>query len=139
MCGYNYRYICGYCLYTLHVYVFYYYSMNPCIYEMYFPVYVLYIMFRKSSVCIYFNCMQFEKFMWHSSVGFWICYSMFCRENESVLWCIVAWHGWSGMLHMTKERKPPIRLMESKTLHESQCLNRFLVVEHKGNSLVNDQ
>jgi hypothetical protein len=29
--------------------------------------------------------------------------------------------------------------MESKTLHESQCVNRFLVVEHKGNPPVNDQ
>jgi hypothetical protein len=65
---------------------------------MYLSVYVLYINFRKSSVCIYFNCMQFEKFMWHSSVGCWVCYSMFRRENESVLSCIMAQPGWSGML-----------------------------------------
>ena len=36
---------------------------------------------------------------------------------------------------LTKVRKPPIRLMASKTLHKSQCVNRFLVVEHKGNPL----
>ena len=44
---------------------------------------------------------------------------------------------WWKML--TKERKRPIRLMEYKTLHKSQCVNRFLVVEHKGNHPVNDQ
>jgi hypothetical protein len=80
------------------IYVYCYFSMNPCIYEMYLSIYVLYIMFRKSSVCIYFNCMQFKKIMLHSSVGFWVCYNMFHRENESILWCIVAQPGWSGTL-----------------------------------------
>jgi hypothetical protein len=47
----------------------------------------LYIIFCKSSVCICFNCMQFEKFMWHSLVGCWVCYSMFHKENKSVLSC----------------------------------------------------
>jgi hypothetical protein len=82
MCGYNCLYIYGYFLYMLHVYVYCYFSMNLCIYRMYLSVYVLYIKFRKSFVCICFNCMQFEKFMWHSSVGCWVCYSMFRRENE---------------------------------------------------------
>jgi hypothetical protein len=68
--------------------------------QMFLSDYVFYIYFRKSSVCIYFNCMQFKKIMWHSSVGLWACYSMFCRENESVLLCIVARTGWLGMLHM---------------------------------------
>jgi hypothetical protein len=40
---------------------------------------------------------------------------------------------------LTKERNPPIRLMESKTLHESQCENRFLVVKHEGNHPINNQ
>jgi hypothetical protein len=66
--------------------------------QMYLYAYVLYIFFRKSFVCIYFNCMQFQKFMWHSSVGCWVCYSMFRRENESVLSCSVPRPGWSGML-----------------------------------------
>jgi hypothetical protein len=69
----------------LHVYVYCYFSMNLCIYEIYLSVYILYIMFHKSFVCIYFNCMQFENFMWHSSVGCWVCYSKFRRENDSVL------------------------------------------------------
>ena len=82
----------------LHVYVYRYFGVNQCIYIMYFFVYILYICFRKSSVCIYFNCMQFKKFMWHSSVGCWVCYSMFRRENESVLSCSMPRHGWMGML-----------------------------------------
>jgi hypothetical protein len=32
--GYNCIYIYGYFLYMLHVYVYSYFSMNPCIYEM---------------------------------------------------------------------------------------------------------
>jgi hypothetical protein len=40
MCGYKCLYIYGYCLYMLHVYVYCYFSMNPCIYEMYLYVYV---------------------------------------------------------------------------------------------------
>jgi hypothetical protein len=40
---------------------------------------------------------------------------------------------------LKKGRKPPIRLMASRTLHESQCLNRCLAVKHKGNYPVNDQ
>jgi hypothetical protein len=53
--GYNRLYIYGYCLYMLHVYVYYYFSLNPCIYEMYLSIYVLYIMFHKSSMYIYFQ------------------------------------------------------------------------------------
>jgi hypothetical protein len=90
MCGYNCLYIYGYCLYMLHVYVYCYFSMNLCIYIMYLSVYILYIMFRKNYVCIYFNRMQFEKIMWHSSVGCWVCYSMFRREKKSVLWSSMA-------------------------------------------------
>ena len=44
---------------------------------------------------------------------------------------------WWKML--TKEKKPPIRLMASNKLHKFQCVNIFLVVEHKGNHPVNDQ
>jgi hypothetical protein len=51
-------------------------------------------------VHMYFNCMQFEKFMWHSSVRCWVCYSMFHRENVRVLWHSVARHGWSGTLQI---------------------------------------
>ena len=80
MCGYNRLYIYGYFLYMLHVYVYYYFSMNPCIYIMYLSVYILYIKFRKSFVCICFNCTKFEKIMWHSSVGCRVCYSMLSRE-----------------------------------------------------------
>jgi hypothetical protein len=80
MRGYNCLYIYGYCLYMLHVYVYCYFSMNLCIYIMYLSAYVLYMKFRKSSVCIYFNCMQFKKIMWHSSVGRRVCYSLLSRE-----------------------------------------------------------
>jgi hypothetical protein len=95
MCGYNFLYIYGYCMYMFTVI----FSMNPCIYGMYVFVYVLYIKFCKSYMCICFNCMQFEKFMWHSSVGCWVCYSMFRRENKSIFWSSMAQHGWSRMLH----------------------------------------
>jgi hypothetical protein len=76
---YNYIYIYGYCMYMLHVYVYCYFSMNLCIYIMYLSIYLLYINFRKSYVCICFNFMKFKKFMRHSSVGCWVCYSMFSR------------------------------------------------------------
>jgi hypothetical protein len=44
----------------MHVYVYFYFNMNPCIYRRYLFVYILYINFCKSSVCICFNCMQFK-------------------------------------------------------------------------------
>jgi hypothetical protein len=59
----------------------------------------IYNVLQEYCVYIFFNCMQFEKtIMWHSSVGFWVCYSMFRRENEIVLSCIVAQPRWSGTL-----------------------------------------
>jgi hypothetical protein len=57
MCGYNYLYIYGYCLYMMHVYVYYYFGMNPCNYKMHLSIYVIYIKFHNSSVCICFNCL----------------------------------------------------------------------------------
>jgi hypothetical protein len=57
MCGYNCLYSYGYFLYMLHVCVYCYFSMNPCNYRMHLSVYVLYIKFCNSSVCICFNCM----------------------------------------------------------------------------------
>jgi hypothetical protein len=77
---YNCLYIYGYCLYMFHVYVYCYFSMNMCLYRMYLSIYALYLRFPKSYVCICFNCMQFQKFMWHSSVGCWVCYIMLSRE-----------------------------------------------------------
>jgi hypothetical protein len=83
----------------LHVYVYHYFGVNQFIYETYLFIYVLYInLLQEFCVCICFNCMQFKKFMLHSSVGCWVCYSMFHRENESILWHSVAHHGWSGTL-----------------------------------------
>jgi hypothetical protein len=49
-------------------------------------------------MCICFNCMQFKKFKWHSSVRCGVCYRMFREENESVLWSSMPRHGWLGML-----------------------------------------
>ena len=98
MCGYNYLYSYGYCLYMLHVCVYCYFSKNPSNYRMHLSIYILYIKFCNSSVCICFNYMYFKKFMWHSSVGCWVCYSMFHRENKSVLSCIVARPRWLRML-----------------------------------------
>ena len=86
MCGYNSLYIYGYFLYMLHVYVYCYFSMNLCIYICICMFNFLYINLPQDlCVCICFNCMQFKKFMWHSSVGCWVCYSMFRREKERVL------------------------------------------------------
>jgi hypothetical protein len=81
----------------LHVYVYYYFSMNLCIYIMHLSVYILYIKFHKSSMCIYFHCMQFEKCMWHSSVGCWVCYNI-VSENEIVFWSSMTQNEWSKML-----------------------------------------
>jgi hypothetical protein len=100
MCGYNCLYSYGYFLYMMHVCVYCYFSMNPCNYIMHFYIYILYIKFRNRFVCICFNCMQFENFMWDSSVGCWVCYNMFRREKKRVFSCSMPWHGWSGMLHL---------------------------------------
>jgi hypothetical protein len=43
MHGYDCLYIYGYFLYMPHVYVYCNFSVNPCIYEMYFFVYILYV------------------------------------------------------------------------------------------------
>jgi hypothetical protein len=67
--------------------------------HMYFPVMLyIYIYIHKSFVCLYFNCMQFKKFMWLSSIGCWVCYSMFHEENESILSRIVSRPGWPRTL-----------------------------------------
>jgi hypothetical protein len=50
--SYNYIY-----LWVFLVYVYYHLYMNPCNYICILYVYVIYICFLKSSVCIYFNCM----------------------------------------------------------------------------------
>jgi hypothetical protein len=60
MCGYNYLYIYGYCLYMLHVYVYCYFSMNLCIYKC-ICLFTFYIYISTRVMCIYFNCMQFKK------------------------------------------------------------------------------
>jgi hypothetical protein len=57
MRGYNCLYVYGYFLYMLHVYVYGYFSMNFFFYIMNLSVYILYIKFHMSSVCICFNCM----------------------------------------------------------------------------------
>jgi hypothetical protein len=88
MFSYKCVYFYGYFLYMLHVYVYCYFNVNPCIYICILLL-SLYICFRKSSLCIYFNCMQFKKFMWHNTIGCWVCYSMFRREKVRVLWCSV--------------------------------------------------
>jgi hypothetical protein len=97
MCGYNCLYIYGYCLYMLHACVYCYFTMNLCIYTIYLSIYVLYIMFCKSSVCIYFNCMQFKKFMWQLGAG----YVTVCSVERTKMFSRVSWpdHGWSGTLH----------------------------------------
>jgi hypothetical protein len=82
---YNCFYIYGYFLYMLHVFVYCYFSMNPCTYIMYFPSYISYINFSKSSLCICFNYMQFKKFIWNRLVGCWLCYSMLIREYKHFL------------------------------------------------------
>jgi hypothetical protein len=86
----------------LHVYVYFHFSMNLCIYITYLSVYIfffIYMLSQEFCVHMYFNFMQFEKFMWNSLVRCWVCYSMFPRENVRVLCHSVAQHGWSGTLH----------------------------------------
>jgi hypothetical protein len=53
MCVYNCVYIYGYFLYKLHVYVYCYFSVNPCIYEMYLFVYVLNVKLVARVLCAY--------------------------------------------------------------------------------------
>jgi hypothetical protein len=53
MCGYNCRYIYGYFLYMLHVYVYCYFSVNLCIHEMYLCVYDFFIYISTRVLCVY--------------------------------------------------------------------------------------
>jgi hypothetical protein len=98
MCGYNHLNIYGYFFYMLHVYVYYYFGVNPCSYTC-ICLFMFYIYVLAKALCVYIliACSS-KKFMWHSLVGCWVCYSMFRRENMRVIWCSVAWHGWSGTL-----------------------------------------
>jgi hypothetical protein len=57
--------------------------------QMYLSVYVLYIYFQKSSVCIYFNCMQFKNFMWHSQLD--VGYVTVCSVERRKAFSRVAW------------------------------------------------
>jgi hypothetical protein len=51
-------------------------------------------------VYVIIACSLKRKFMWHSSIEYWVCYSMF-RSERTKVFPRVAWpgHGWSGMLH----------------------------------------
>jgi len=99
MHDHNCLYVYGYFPYMLHVCVYCYFSVNSCIYVNYFFVtFYIYVSARALCVYILIACSS-KKIMWHSSVGCWVCYSMFHGENESLLWCIVACPGWSRMLH----------------------------------------
>jgi hypothetical protein len=52
-------------------------------------------------VYVIMACSLKIKFMWHSSVEYWVCYSMFRSERMKVF-PRVAWpdHGWLGTLHL---------------------------------------
>jgi hypothetical protein len=101
ICDYNCLYVYGYFL----VYVAY-----ICL--LLFPYEIVYL--QKVIVCLCFLCKYFarvlyvyviiacslkRKFMWHKSVEYWVCYSMFYSERKEVFPC-VAWpsHGWLGTL-----------------------------------------
>jgi hypothetical protein len=47
MRDYNCLYFYGYFLYMLHVYVYCYFNVNPCIYEIYMYVYLLHVNFSQ--------------------------------------------------------------------------------------------
>jgi hypothetical protein len=50
-------------------------------------------------MCVYvLNACSSKNLCGIAQFGRWVCYNMFCRENESVLSCIVAWLGWPGTL-----------------------------------------
>jgi hypothetical protein len=99
MCGYNCLYIYGYCLYMLHVYVYYYFSMNPVHLQNVFVCLRFIYKFSTRVLCVYVLIACSSKtFMWHSLVGCWVCYSMFHREKKHIFSCSIARYGWSGML-----------------------------------------
>ena len=68
----------------------------------------------------------------------WPCASFVCAKRKRYMKNTL-WIAANDEKLLTKVRKPPIRIMASKTLHESQCVNRCLAVEHKGNHPVNNQ
>jgi hypothetical protein len=64
--------------------------------------------------CVYMYV--FERFMWHSSVEYWVCYSMF-RSERTKVFPHVAWpgHGWSGTLQYgIRASVPTLSLMGQK-------------------------
>jgi hypothetical protein len=52
MCGYNCVYFYGYFLYMLHVYVYYYFSVNLCIYRC-ICMFTFYIYVSARVLCVY--------------------------------------------------------------------------------------
>jgi hypothetical protein len=67
--------------------------------QMYLAIYVLYICFHKSYVCIYFKLHAVRKIYVAYLSWILVCYSMFHKENVRVLWHSVAQHSWLGTLH----------------------------------------
>jgi hypothetical protein len=97
MCAYKCLYIYGYFLYMLHVYVYFYFSVNPCIYRCIFMfMFYKYISARVLFVYVLIACSS--KKLWHSSIGCWVCYNMCRRENVRVL-CNVPDHPCWSMIH----------------------------------------
>jgi hypothetical protein len=98
MCGYNCVYFYGYCLYILHVYVYCYFSMNPCNYIC-ICVFTFFYIKLLQELCVYILIACSSKKLCgiaQLDVG----YVTVCSAKRivRVLWRGVARHGWSGTL-----------------------------------------
>jgi hypothetical protein len=95
MCGYNCLYIYGYFLYMLHVYVYCYFSVNPCIYIMYLSIYVLYIYISARVLCVYILIACSSKNLCgiaQLDVG----YVTVCSAERMKVFSCVSWPGMGG-------------------------------------------
>jgi hypothetical protein len=84
----------------LHVHVYRYFSMNPCIYRC-IRLFTFYIYVSARSLCVYILIACSLKNLCgiaQLDTG----YVTICSAERTVrvLWCSVARHGWSGMLQI---------------------------------------
>ena len=92
----------GISLYMLHICVYCYFSMKLYIIE----CNCLFMFICKSSTRVLYvyvldACSLKSKFMWHSSVEYWVCYRMFCSKRTKVF-PRVAWPGLFKVGDVTK-------------------------------------
>jgi hypothetical protein len=94
MCGYNCLCSYGYCLYMLHLCVYFYFSMNLCNCIMHLSIYVIYIKFCNSYVCICLISCSSKHLCGIAQLD--VGYVTICSIERTKVFFGVAWPGMGG-------------------------------------------